>query len=167
MEENHEQPLEVEQPSGKVYVTLVTGKSEVTETYTEEEAKKKGLLDTEGYNLVEKCVDRSADLRNVRTCPTCGYTERNFEKTGRLGCPDCYETFKATLNSVLKRMHRGTQHVGKIPSSIEGTKVMQNRINYLEEGLQDAIRKEHFEEAAGMRDEIQSLREKSNAMEMK
>jgi len=165
MKENHDQPGKQEQHFGKVFVTFVTGKSEVTESYTLEEAKQKGLLDTAGYNLAEKCVDRSADLRNVRTCPTCGYTERNFEKTGRLGCPDCYESFKTTLTHMLKRMHRGTQHVGKVPSSIEGTKVMQSRIHYLEEGLQEAIRKEQFEEAAGMRDEIRSLRDKFNPME--
>jgi protein arginine kinase activator len=49
-------------------------------------------------------------------CPQCGFTHADFKKTGHLGCPQCYVAFAEMLSSVLKDMHAGTCHKGKIPS---------------------------------------------------
>ena len=34
-------------------------------------------------------------------CPSCGFSYSDFKKVGRLGCGDCYETFKAKLRLIL------------------------------------------------------------------
>ena len=47
-------------------------------------------------------------------CSFCGLTFAAFRETGRLGCPHCYETFESHLRRLLRRIHGGTQHVGKI-----------------------------------------------------
>src|SRR5690606_11306750 len=47
------------------------------------------------------------------TCPTCGFTRRDFEKTGRLGCCDCYDTFGNEIAELLQRLHKGVLHKGK------------------------------------------------------
>ena len=49
----------------------------------------------------------------------CGFTQADFKKAGRLGCcPECYETFAEGLEGLLKTMHKGTRHVGKVPESL-------------------------------------------------
>ena len=48
-------------------------------------------------------------------CPRCGFTQADFKKSGRLGCPECYKTFAEGLEGLLKTMHKGTRHVGKVP----------------------------------------------------
>ena len=48
------------------------------------------------------------------TCAFCGLTLEEFRKTGRLGCSHCYVSFDAHLRGLLRRLHGGTQHVGKV-----------------------------------------------------
>src|ERR1043165_9043630 len=38
-------------------------------------------------------------------CPGCGMTTAEFKVKGRLGCPRCYETFRAELLPLLQRVH--------------------------------------------------------------
>jgi protein arginine kinase activator len=91
-------------------------------------------------------------------CPYCGLTASAFKEVGRLGCPQCYTTFENSLRGLLRRIHGGTQHVGKVylppdPSLREA----EQRLDGLRRRLQRAIDTEDFERAADLRDEIRSL----------
>lgn len=91
-------------------------------------------------------------------CSYCGLTFKDFRETGRLGCPHCYETFAPSLRRLLRRVHGGTQHVGKVylppdPSASE----MEKRLEGLRRRLHRAIESEDFERAAELRDQIRSL----------
>jgi protein arginine kinase activator len=91
-------------------------------------------------------------------CPFCGLSFSAFKEAGRLGCPQCYSTFESYLRGLLRRIHGGTQHVGKVylppdPSITEREK----RLEALRRKLQRAISTEDFERAAEIRDEIKSL----------
>ena len=91
-------------------------------------------------------------------CSFCGLTHADFRKTGRLGCPQCYESFAAELPDLFRRVHRATKHVGKVylppdPSASE----MEKRLDGLRRRLERAIRSEDFERAAEIRDEIRSM----------
>lgn len=91
-------------------------------------------------------------------CPFCSLTFPAFKETGRLGCPQCYETFGVHLRGLLRRIHGGTQHMGKVylppdPSATE----MEKRVETLRRKLQRAVEAEDFERAARIRDEIRSL----------
>jgi protein arginine kinase activator len=61
---------------------------------------------------VEQAV--GADLK----CPRCGFSQADFKKSGRLGCPECYKTFAEGLGGLLKTMHKGTRHTGKAPEAL-------------------------------------------------
>jgi protein arginine kinase activator len=93
-----------------------------------------------------------------RSCLKCHFRRADFKKTGRLGCPDCYETFSSELLPLIKAMHRSDQHMGKIPSR-EGTAVrLSSEIAGIQKALDQAIAGENYEEAARLRDQIQSAR---------
>jgi protein arginine kinase activator len=82
----------------------------------------------------------------------------DFKKTGRLGCPTCYETFQDELTPLLRAMHRHERHAGKVPS-VEGQKQKHSAdVEALNRALDKAISAEHFEEAARLRDELKGLR---------
>ena len=93
-------------------------------------------------------------------CPKCGLTYADFKKIGRLGCGDCYITFKKYLGPLLKRIHGSNQHVGKSPLKVP--KVLKKKIDLqeLRNRLQKLIEQEAFEEAAKMRDQIKELEKK-------
>jgi len=95
-------------------------------------------------------------------CADCGLTYADFKKIGRLGCGDCYNTFKKYLGPLLKKIHGSNQHLGKSPLRV--TKVLKKKIDLqdLRNRLQKAIESEAFEEAAKIRDQIKELEKASS-----
>jgi protein arginine kinase activator len=93
----------------------------------------------------------------TQKCPVCGFTQADFKKTGRLGCSACYETFGEGLNSLLKAMHKGTEHVGKFPQRAHREIEMKDKMRSLTEDLQKAVAEENYEGAASIRDQIRQL----------
>lgn len=91
-------------------------------------------------------------------CGFCGLTFADFRETGRLGCPHCWVTFEVHLRGLLRRIHGGTSHMGKVylppdPTATEREK----RLEALRRRLQRAVDSEDFERAAEIRDEIHTL----------
>ncbi|HEX9885478.1 MAG TPA: UvrB/UvrC motif-containing protein [Longimicrobiales bacterium] len=91
-------------------------------------------------------------------CPFCGLTFSDFRETGRLGCPHCYATFETHLRSLLRRIHGGTHHVGKVYLSPDPTATeRESRLLGLRRKLERAVASEDFERAAHLRDQIRAL----------
>jgi len=87
----------------------------------------------------------------------CGFSQADFKKTGRLGCSECYVTFAEGLSSLLKAMHKGTEHVGKLPERAQRTMALNQRVRALTENLQKAVADENYETAASLRDQIKRI----------
>jgi protein arginine kinase activator len=87
----------------------------------------------------------------------CGFSQADFKKTGRLGCSACYVTFGEGLNTLLKAMHKGIEHVGKLPHRAHRAMEINHRMRTLAENLQKAVAEENYETAASLRDQIKQL----------
>jgi protein arginine kinase activator len=90
----------------------------------------------------------------TKSCPNCGMTYEDFRKIGRLGCSECYVTFKKSLGSLLKRIHGSTHHLGKSPSRVAKPASAKQALLDLKRRLERAVELEEFEEAARLRDQI-------------
>jgi protein arginine kinase activator len=91
-------------------------------------------------------------------CAFCGLTLEEFRKSGRLGCSHCYVTFESNLKTLLRRLHGGTQHVGKVYLPPDPTHAeQQERLAGLRRKLDRAVESEDFERAAQIRDLIRTL----------
>lgn len=98
-------------------------------------------------------------------CPGCGLTPAQLKQTGRLGCSTCYSHFEPHLRGLLRRLHGGTQHLGKSvlpPDPREEDR--KARMESLRRGLQRAVEGEDFERAASLRDQLRRM-EQSEAEE--
>ena len=93
----------------------------------------------------------------AKTCPTCGMTYEDFRKVGRLGCADCYTTFKRNLASLLKRIHGSPHHLGKSPARLVKPPKAKTELAELKRQLERAIELEEFEKAASFRDQIREI----------
>lgn len=144
-----------------VHLTQIDGEKMRKVDLCEECAKTKGINDPAGFSLADLLLGLGASHEieqagggvEVR-CPRCGFTQGDFKKAGRLGCPDCYKTFAEALEGLLKTMHKGTRHVGKVPASLRHSRELSDRLKVLQKKLTKAIESEDFEEAAHVRDEI-------------
>jgi protein arginine kinase activator len=88
-------------------------------------------------------------------CPSCGMAPSQLKQVGRLGCAVCYSHYEPHLRSLLRRLHGGTQHVGKTAPLPDSTEVdRKTRVQSLRRSLQRAVEAEDFEHAATLRDQI-------------
>jgi protein arginine kinase activator len=150
----------------KVHLTQIAGDKMQKVDLCEECASHKGVNDPAGFSLADLLlglgasqeIDQSggADLK----CPKCAFTQADFKKAGRLGCADCYLTFAEGLEGLLKTMHKGTRHVGKIPAAMQQSRDQAERFKVLQKKLSKAVEDENFEQAALLRDELRQLSNK-------
>jgi protein arginine kinase activator len=125
-------------------------------------SKEKGVQDPTGFALADLLLGIGAaeEIEKgavTQKCPVCGFTQADFKKTGRLGCSACYLTFAEALGTLLKAMHKGTEHVGKVPQHAHRAVQLNDRMRNLNESLQKAVAEENYERAASLRDEIKQL----------
>jgi protein arginine kinase activator len=90
-------------------------------------------------------------------CSGCGLNFSDFAKAGRLGCGECYVTFRSQLNDLLRKVHGNIQHRGKFPHNTQDVMKPLWEENKLHEELKRAIEREDFERAAQIRDQIRAL----------
>jgi protein arginine kinase activator len=124
-------------------------------------AQAKGVTDPSGFSLADLLMKASLNpdpMGGVR-CEQCGFTQSDFKKHGRFGCPACYDAFRGLLEPMLDGMHKGTVHSGKIPRRALARKSLYERLTKLELDLTEAIKSERYEEAARCRDEINQVKQ--------
>ncbi|HEU6448400.1 MAG TPA: UvrB/UvrC motif-containing protein [Verrucomicrobiae bacterium] len=153
-----------------VHLTQIVGDKMQKLDLCEDCAKAKGVNDPTGFALADLMlglgasqeIEQSAGGLELR-CPRCGFTQADFKKSGRLGCPDCYKTFSEGLSGLLKTMHKGTRHTGKAPEALRASRENADKLKALQKKLAKAIETENFEEAAQLRDEIKQLSDRSTS----
>ena len=125
-------------------------------------SKEKGVQDPTGFALADLLLGIGAaeEIEKgsaTQKCPVCGFTQADFKKTGRLGCSSCYRTFAEGLESLLKAMHKGTEHVGKLPERAARQMQLNDKMRALNDNLEKAVAEENYEIAASLRDQIKQL----------
>ena len=130
-------------------------------------AKKLGITEAAGFAIKEvisalaheKHESKPKVLpRHTVTCPDCGCGEEDLHRTGRLGCPTCYDIFHE-VRDVIRENQKKMRHIGKSPARQMRQRANQEELTRLQEELGDAIRHEKYEEAGWLRDQIRILKE--------
>lgn len=102
----------------------------------------------------------------VERCPACGATFQEISRSGKLGCAQCYATFRSQLLPLIQRLHGTARHKGKVPGGsalrIAGgqSQMMPVKESPLEEKkrlLRQAVEQQDYETAAVLRDEIKEM----------
>jgi len=134
-------------------------------------SKDKGVDDPTGFSLADLLLGLGAAQEMEQAlpggevkCPNCGFTHADFKKAGRLGCAECYTTFAEGLESLLKTMHKGTKHVGKVPQSLKQSQDLSEKLKSLQNKLDKAVAEEDFETAARVRDEINQTKNRIESL---
>jgi len=135
-------------------------------------AKERGVTDPTGFSLADlllgglpggpgtAAVSSSASpVGNGKKCFTCGFTLEDLKRVRRFGCSDCYATFSEEVTQMVRGLHKGTSHIGKVPEGLMAVQFRNQKIEELRSRLDLAIASESYEEAAGIRDEIRNLDE--------
>ena len=149
----------------KIHLSEIVDKKMTNVHLCDSCAKEKGVGEAMGLSLADLDVGLGS-ANEIKTeepgikCPTCGFSQADFKKTGRLGCAVCWETFESGMASLLKAMHKSDRHVGKVPSKAAHTIAIGEQVKELSVELEKAVREERYEEAAQIRDQIRTLETK-------
>jgi protein arginine kinase activator len=140
-----------------------------------------------GLDLAQLMYNISADVNNSvlfkdlqakvvspppMKCPNCGWDIVRFTNIGRLGCAECFKTFRTILDQAIRNMHKGSLHVGKKPGDLanaspetmggkEKPANIQDKmacVMELQKRLEEYIMREEYEKAADARDKIAVLK---------
>jgi protein arginine kinase activator len=135
-------------------------------------AKERGVTDPTGFSLADLLLGGipggpgttpvtgiKHSPGNGKKCMTCGFTLDDLKRVRRFGCSECYTTFSEEVSQMVRGMHKGTSHLGKVPQGLMAIQFRHQRIEELRARLDQAIASESYEEAAGIRDEIRTLDE--------
>lgn len=128
-------------------------------------SKERGVTDPTAFALADflqglggaQEVEPLGGGQAQQKCGTCGLTQMEFKKTGRLGCSDCYSTFAEGITSMLSGMHKGSTHTGKVPERLAKRMERDRLLKELQQHLKKAVAEEDYEEAASLRDRIKEL----------
>ncbi|MBK1884490.1 UvrB/UvrC motif-containing protein [Luteolibacter pohnpeiensis] len=133
-------------------------------------AKERGVTDPTGFSLAEMLLSgvpggpgtapagqHHSSVGGGKTCPECGFTLDDLRRVRRFGCAECYRVFHDEISPMLRGMHKGVSHVGKVPEGLMAVQFRKQRLDELRSRLDEAISSESYEEAAGIRDEIRTL----------
>lgn len=114
----------------------------------------------------ERSRKRSKTVEEKK-CPVCGITFSGIAASGKVGCPDCYVTFKPELAPTIRRIHgnrvyRGTvaEKKDKVPVKTPVKAEAEDPVASLRRRLEAAVKEENYELAASLRDEIRALNDK-------
>ena len=109
-------------------------------------------------------------------CANCMTTLESVRTGNPLGCSNCYSVFCDVLLEELSsekklplRVQKEIQakriaslHIGKTPHKPTTTIAPSSRLTALNEALNEALKRENYEQAAWLRDQIKELMDKSN-----
>ena len=121
----------------------------------------------------ESCKGKLPRQESTLCCGNCGTSVESIQMGEPLGCSECYAVFGDILVSELlesdaippslkkKVSMKGPQaiHIGKSPDN-EQNVVLSTKLSSLNEALNEALKRENYEQAAWLRDQIKALTDK-------
>jgi uncharacterized Zn finger protein (UPF0148 family) len=107
-------------------------------------------------NLLQGGVSQVSEAPDIR-CEVCGQTMAEFQKTGMLGCPACYDAFRAHLTPLLNRLPGSARHTGRAPARTEEQSHIRRKMDSIKREMDRAVAEEDFELAAKLRDELRAM----------
>ena len=149
-----------------IHIQHIAGNEEINISICEKCAKEKNLtINSSELNVhLKNLIKNFSEIKNalsekdfVKMCPVCSKTLDDLKRTGNAGCPECYKEFKKYIYSFLKTNAGSAEHKGKYPGRINIFSQKMKRINNLQSLLNQAVKKEDFEEAAYLRDKIKLM----------
>lgn len=106
---------------------------------------------------VEEAAANSVSPEDDVVCERCNTTLSQFTKSGKLGCPQCYKSFREQLTPMLQQIHGRVQHAGRKPLDDEAAQRRRAVYDRLTRQLEQAVAVEDFETAAILRDQLRHL----------
>ena len=144
--------------------TLVVNGVSKTTSLCRECAIKEGVFNSSPTSMFEDMFSSFANALGFEqvenlVCPVCKTSLKEFKTSGKLGCPNCYDTFRQEVSNVIKKIAPFDSHKQEV-SSVKTTKTKQTKeqkISDLRSKMAEAVKEERYEDAAKLKKQIAKL----------
>jgi protein arginine kinase activator len=144
---------------GKIKYTQIINGEKIEFHICEECARKKGFHPSGGTEQGKIVEEKREDMEQEK-CPVCGWEISDIEKHGKLGCPQCYNSFRNYISKLVEGLHEGSTHKGKAPVFDKRKLALKMEIREVRRELETALKREEYNLAAQLRDKIKNLSSK-------
>ena len=93
-----------------------------------------------------------------KVCKVCGMRFEDYERTGLLGCPSCYDVFKEELLPSIQSIQGKTYHVGKEGGDHSSEHDFRLRLKSLQEQLESALTRGDYIAASRLNRHMTSIK---------
>lgn len=155
-----------QRPISIVYKEIMKGGVTCTQMCDECPFLKKQL---HGGVVAKEKISEEGKVTGV-CCAKCGTSFVSIQSHGLLGCPECYTVFEGLLIVEMISAHKVPMRIGKMQENTKKERLhvgriankdrepsSASRIASLNEALTEALKKENYEQAAWLRDQIKAL----------
>jgi len=104
--------------------------------------------------LIFNKIPEPRTIQREKACPLCSMTFEKIAHNCKVGCAECYKTFREQFAPGLMKIHGGQKHTGKIPRILRSQISAERKIEELQGKMAKLAGEQKFEEAALIRDEI-------------
>jgi protein arginine kinase activator len=111
-------------------------------------ARSRGVLVNPAQTVEPDIPESPHHFAVTAKCPRCQTSLATIRRKGRVGCPQCYSSFRPQLRNLLRRVHGEAEHRGRRPDGVWPP------LHQLRGELLEAIECEDFERAALLRDRL-------------
>lgn len=98
--------------------------------------------------------------REQKICPACGMRFADYERSGLLGCPSCYDVFNEELMTYIARIQGNTRHVGKEGGVYTSEHDYLRKLQILQSSLERALANNNYAEAGRINERMNELKKK-------
>lgn len=144
-----------------VFIEYTKGKKTEKKAYCEKCSKKQSEEGSTGYSFGFDFFFPEGTPQSSSSCSLCSSTLDDIARLGRMGCPECYRTFRPELAPALALLHGSAHHTGRTPILFSEKQMREKKIALLRAELSHAISIENYERCAEIRDEIKKLNEEA------
>lgn len=97
-------------------------------------------------------------VREQKICPNCGLRFSDYERSGLLGCPSCYDIFNEELMPYIARIQGNTRHVGKEGGVHTSEHEYLRKLQGLQSSLERALKSGDYAEAGRINERMKALK---------
>ncbi len=93
-------------------------------------------------------------------CPACGLRFAEYERTGLLGCPSCYDVFNERLLPYITRIQGKTVHVGKGGGVYTSEHDLRLKLSSLQQEMENALSRGDYLKAGRINEQMNALKKR-------
>jgi protein arginine kinase activator len=123
-----------------------------------ENLQKKILSFLKVNNFMTGMMQNVKPDKDGKVCPVCKFDIEKIRKLGKVGCANCYEVFEKELEPVLHELNITRHKAAPEETKDERSESIFEKIDKLQNDLNQAVIDERYERAAELRDEIALLK---------